>query len=339
MKNQCISNQNTISTQETQRATSFSSYKEDTIITKRGTTWYSDEDWNEKIICLKSINPQFNDKIIIEKVLHYIRNTKTSVEAYEIRLYELCKRKQAEVGNKPINCDTIEIIHPLMKLKKNIGLMSDIQSEKLNKSFKEELENNPDIVTEYNILRKTIKFCSDFIAKFTLFKIDNYNYRTSGRSMNIKPLDLMELNKSLLTTETIWLSFAIKHQPLKLIADEATIQYSLILQSALNKVLEYIYNLNQVDFKAYPIFPDRSNRWTWKKSTNRFPNNKEVNHLEFQKLKMPCTLFGLSRLSPQENRALTLKSLIKEVEVAYRTFEKALIQRCLKFQSPLAITE
>lgn len=141
--------------------------------------------------------------MIMDRLVYYIKNSKAPTGTYEVRLYELCRRKKAEIGEKIPTCDCIAKIHALMKLKKRIFEISEEGKAKLDARIQENLDNDQNIIAEYNIVKSSIKFCSDYIARFGLFKIDDYNYRTSGRTMNLKPLDMMKINKCLINTETV----------------------------------------------------------------------------------------------------------------------------------------
>ena len=47
------------------------------------------------------------------------------------------------------------------------------------------------------------------LVKWDIFDIQNYYYRTTGRSLCVKMLDLSEMNQGFMTLDTIWMALRL----------------------------------------------------------------------------------------------------------------------------------
>jgi hypothetical protein len=156
----------------------------------------------------------------------------------------------------------------------------------------------------------------------------SYLYRTSGRVLTIRMLDLSELNTNFVTLDMLWLSLKVIDNPLISFVSESVVQYSQILKHAFFDVLTFLISLNKADF-------------------NRFPSIEGYLAAKSKKL----VLMGLmgnpdaavppfyQRLQPSFKDKLTchrksvlpkLKSIFRDFEISYRGFEKELISDILK---------
>ena len=56
---------------------------------------------------------------------------------------------------------------------------------------------------------------NNLAIKYGLINLYDYSYRLSDRSLNVRLLDLQEMNKEFFTVETIWLAVMVEKYPLK----------------------------------------------------------------------------------------------------------------------------
>jgi hypothetical protein len=67
------------------------------------------------------------------------------------------------------------------------------------------------------------------LIKWKITDNTNYFYRTSGRSLTVKLLDLNEMNRAFLTLETVWLSIRIYDLLKTVVFEETVFQYAVVL--------------------------------------------------------------------------------------------------------------
>ena len=80
--------------------------------------------------------------------------------------------------------------------------------------------------------------------KYKLISLYDYSYRSSDRSLNVKLLDLQEMNRSFFTMETFWLATMVKKYPLKGIVSDLAKQSAEILKNVVQKTVNFIGELN-----------------------------------------------------------------------------------------------
>lgn len=105
-------------------------------------------------------------------------------------------------------------------------------------------------------------------------------------------------------------------------------------------MLSYLYQLNQVDFKQHPridpLVAIRNKKY--RKLMKGLVKPDRIEYVEYQTLSTPFTILGFGIKTEQDKRAITLNNLMKELEAAYRAFEKSFVSHCLRMQSPSAIS-
>ena len=67
------------------------------------------------------------------------------------------------------------------------------------------------------------------MVKWGLFDPESYYYRTTGRVMIVKMLDLFELNKSFITIDTIWFAIRLSDVLEDCVFDETIFQFAYTL--------------------------------------------------------------------------------------------------------------
>ena len=76
--------------------------------------------------------------------------------------------------------------------------------EVIDKNFELILRENPLALKEYFLILKLINLVSALLVKWDMIIVEDYRYRLSRNSTNIKFLDLQIINSDLMTAETLW---------------------------------------------------------------------------------------------------------------------------------------
>lgn len=256
---------------------------------------------NSRLISDQSQNfHQCNSKELYHQIQKFIQKSLSIKSAVLKKSYKklresilVYERSQQEKLNKPFSLDLLEHSHYIYSFKRESSLMTQ---EDIN-LFELRIAQF-DVYTYpheemYLTLLKTLQFLSHLMAKWDLFNIYNYNYRYRGRSLTVKLIDMNKINQQYLAPDIIWFSYAINYQPFIEKIDNSVLSYAGILHFELNKVLDFIKDtsLDHTNFKVH-------SKWKFYKK----------NHPDIQKL----------------------YNLLKSVEIAYKYFEKHLIQTLIK---------
>lgn len=203
--------------------------------------------------------------------------------------------KQQEMRlTKEFSIEFLEHSHYIYSLHKYESSMTQ-EDINLIESRKQQFDQNDFPSPElYVTLLKFLQFLSQLMAKWGLFDIYNYNYRYKGRSLTVKLINMENVNKQYLAPDIIWFSFAINHQPFLKQIDHDVLSCAEILQSEINKAIQYFreFDISDTNFEVF-------SKWKFYKKNNV--------------------------------RVLELYKILESIEIAYRYFEKHLIQIFIKF--------
>lgn len=209
----------------------------------------------------------------------------------EIILYD----NQQELNlSKEFSIEFLEHSHYIYSLMKEESSMTqeDLNMIESRKQQFDESDYPPSEI--YLVLLKFLSFLSQLMAKWGLFDIYNYNYRYKGRSLTVKIINMDNVNMQYLAPDIIWFSFAINHQPFLKKIDNDVLSSGGILQNEINRAIQFFRenDLSGTDFEVF-------SKWKFYKKTDL--------------------------------KVMELYKILKSVEVAYRYFEKHLIQVFIKF--------
>jgi hypothetical protein len=288
------------------------------------------------------LKPRFSEKVlkklIMDRIVTYIQMevTETPSAFYEIKLYEICKKARLELDGRDVSFRCIEQLHHLIMLSKDKSVLTSSEFEQLEDTFQEIKRINPTALLEYRIIKRILAFCSAMIVKWGLITLEDYNYRLTGRSLNVKVrfmqmIDLERMNHDILCIETLWFTSAVHQRPLCDVMDQATKQYAIILQRESIKIFNYIVSLNnECDFNSYPniagIVATRNKEVRLKMKIEPEPNPADV---PYQHLPASIGLFTRCFKSRSQEIILTLREMLMNFELSYRTFEKSMIGNLL----------
>lgn len=251
------------------------------------------------------------------------------IEKYEIDLFEISKEFHSNLRSKPITTSCVEKLHHLHKLVNNKKLIVDIPGEQLSYSIIDIIRSRPLLLSQYKILNAMLEIWNGLLVKWNIGKINNYEYRYSGRGLNVRMLDLTEINRSFLSIDVIWLSTQIFDSPLNGLADCQMIECGKVLNNQLEVAMATFLDLNprmvDPDFKirnAVAFYSESYRNWTNEECPE--PNLSNYKHKELK------IYSGISKCFWSNDQKIEeAKKKLEDFEMAYRVFEKRLIARIL----------
>lgn len=142
---------------------------------------------------------------------------------------------------------------------------------------------------------------------------------------------MIEMNKNILTMETLWLSVAVQTPPFRDILDESVKQYASILQGQTLKTVRMLLRMNEeCDFSAFPsiegIVAAKQSKMIDKYGLWPDFDSKPI---PYQRLRQPSGLIARCFKNPTQYKAQILQEHLAELELVYRTFERDLIGNIL----------
>ena len=144
-------------------------------------------------------------------------------------------------------------------------------------------------------------------------------------------IDLERMNNDILCIETLWFTSAVHQRPLCDVMDQATKQYAIILNRESIKIFNYIISLNgECDFNSYHSIAgivaarNKEVRLKMKIEPDSNPADVPYQHL-------PASIGLLTRCFKSRSQGinLTLREMLMNLEISYRTFEKSMIGNLL----------
>ena len=252
----------------------------------------------------------------------YIQTIKsTLIEKYEVDLYKIIE-KFYDTSCKSVKTRDLLLTHLIYSFEQ----CSDSRFEDdLQSSLTLTVSNDPLAPVKYNIICDLCHLISALLVKWNIFKIERYEYRYSRRVEYLKVIEISKFTKGCINIETLWFCVAISKKCMKELANRELMQYAEILLDHLDRVFN---KLLEEKFVCIPSIEDavalksRKYREMYLKQ-DPVPFLGENTYLE---LNMPS--FIKKKLWKKYYwRVIELENLLRDLEIAYRTFEKELIGR------------
>ena len=241
---------------------------------------------------------------LFNKLKRFIDNEKIHIPHYlERRIIKLCiDYRRYNEERYPVDISYLEHSHYLFSFRNSDLTQQEMQRYEIRK---EQLP--PDEIPSENIymfIKELLKVLSQLMVKWNIFDINHYGYRHKGRSLTVKLLDMVEINSQCLIADIFWFTFAIKHKPFVNEFPKILENYGNVLQFQINKIFNNLTAFAAIIGNCY--IDQRS--------------------LNFELIPRWKRCFGRKNLKEEESFYKNLKG----VELAYRYFEKNLIQEFLK---------
>lgn len=251
------------------------------------------------------------------------------IEKYEIDLYEISREFHATLFSNPIKIICIKRIHHLLKLtNKNIPI-PEISDDQIAYNINDVIRTKPLLLSQYKLFESMLQIWNGLLVKWQITKVNNFEYRFSGRGLNVRMLDLVDMNKSFLNIDVIWIATQLFESPLDDLADFHLSECAKVLNDQIEVTLACFFDLNPRGFD--PEYKIRSTVAYYSKAYRKFvdeanpePNLTNYNH---KRLRM---FTGIAKCFWSNDQKLeAAKKKLQELEVVYRMFEKNLIARIL----------
>lgn len=221
-------------------------------------------------------------------------------------------------------------IHHIYQLKQQEDKLNEEELLQLNQNLETVLMDHPTAWAEYSMFKDSLELLSCLLVKWNIVSLDDYAYRLTGRGVNVKMLDLLTMNSNFMTVETLWFTIISQTLPLKDFLDESIKQYSSILQTQTLKTIKFLLRMNQCDFAQVPsiegLIASRKKFLVDKKNMQPDFNAESI---EYQRLRQPTGFLAKCFKTSTQQKAVALKDLLSGMELAYRSFERALIGNLL----------
>mmetsp|Transcript_22476 Transcript_22476/g.40511 ORF Transcript_22476/g.40511 Transcript_22476/m.40511 type:complete len:373 (-) Transcript_22476:57-1175(-) len=283
------------------------------------------------------IKPRFNSddlQLILSNRFNQVRSE--PIEVLEAQLYKIGKTYNLDFGGADLPIDVLDSMHHIYQLKKMEGQLTGEEIDLLNQNIEDVLDKYPRALMEYKIYSEIVELVSALSIRWRVAHYENYSYRYSSRVSNVKLLSLQNLNEDVYTVEGLWLSVALKYYPLNEVIDDNVIQYAHLLKNTMNEVVQAFVHLNaEADFRHFPTIEGFF--------AAKFPKLAAARHWEPDYLAKPIDHHELSQpegfmancfKTKHQKINQQLKRLIEDLDICYRSFERALISCLLVAKEP-----
>ena len=245
------------------------------------------------------------------------------IEFLESQLYRLTHVYMVQLGGQRFTLEAVRELHPIIQLKREEGRLSHWDLEDVNLNLELILNDRPSVFVEYKLVAGLLSLSSALLVQWRLWSPLHFAYRNSPSVGNVPLVDMKSLNADLLTMDTLWLSQSTQQPPLQRILNDGVKQLAVVLQAEALRTFSFMLRLNGVDFRKQPSIDGYL--------AAKIPVFRSQLHVEpdytaiqpvYQQLHLPgCCLYH----SKGEKQALRLRSLLQDLDYAYRSFERALL--------------
>lgn len=225
---------------------------------------------------------------------------------------------------------SLEVIHHIYQLKKEESELSVKEKEKLDRNLEIVIMKYPTAWREYTIFKEAIEILACLMIKWNMVSIHDYTYRLIGRATNVVILDLKTLNENFFTVEGFWLTILANNEMLEGCLDNSVHQLGYILQTQTLKTISILLRMNNCDFEKVSSIEGylAATKYKRLKKYNMIPDYSAT-PVPYQELSFSIShIFKCFRFKNDLKLSLLQESL-SELELAYRSFEKALIESLL----------
>lgn len=205
--------------------------------------------------------------------------------------------------------------------------LSQSDSELMNQELELRINENPLVWKEYSVSKQALQLISQLAIKYRVFSPNCFNYRSLDRILNVKLLDLSEMNSDFYTLETVWFAIVAHSQPFCELLSQEVQQYADVLGSAYVKVLNFFLQLNvQCSFnEVTDIGGLVAAQYPFMVSRKGLLADCTVSSVPYQRLQLSSPLLKCMCKSSANKSVLKLNRLIRDFDMAYRLFEKTFI--------------
>ena len=275
------------------------------------------------------IAPKFRGDLLRKRLSKSISKIKSApIEHYEIKLYKLTNLFYEYLGGIWFDLDFFEEAHYLVCLQRKNYDLNYSDKSLLDEMLTGISIRDPYVFQKYKLVSGMLNFCGSLLVKWKLFKIDRYDFRYNGRTLNVKVVNLESLNNSVLSLDTLWLAWGLFQEPLVRIAQPPLLEMAKLLRAAVSDIFAVLLMLNSYSptYKIKKIVAYKSEEYRAYKSSIIPEENTE--NYEHQKLRYERGF--LARCFHSNPVLENVYSKMIELEMIYHSFEKELIKSLLR---------
>ena len=100
------------------------------------------------------------------------------------------------------------------------------------------------IFQKYKLISKILNLCGRLLVKWNIFKSQNYEFRYTGRSLNVRLLDLEKISSTVLSPDIFWFCFSIFDNPICDLAEPSLFELAKIVKHAASEIFFLLLELN-----------------------------------------------------------------------------------------------
>jgi hypothetical protein len=287
---------------------------------------YSDDkiDRTTSVTIPLSIQPKFDSPSLKQILKSTIRIIKSSpIEYEEIKLYKLTQAYHTFLGGLSFDISFFGKIHHLISLQKLKYTMTESEISLLSEQMNDLSSEDSYIFQKYKLISKVLNLCGRLLVKWNIFKSQNYEFRYSGRSLNVRLLDLEKISSTALSLDTFWFSFSIFDKPICDLAEPSVLEMAKIVRHAASDLFFFLLGLNvpNQNYKIKEVVAYNSEKY--KKFNDEIVPQVNIGALKHQGLGYKKGIF--TRCFSRDTVLDQLYEKLCDFELVFRNFEKELI--------------
>ena len=307
------------------------SFSEDTQLKKSDTFMLNTHEISSCEFDRTSSSVRFLRQSLIESLHVYKKQMKAvPIEKFEVDLFLATRTYHSKMNGKKITFKCMQQIHHIQKLSEGNILIDPFHERILKERIDLIIVSNPLITIEYNLLITLFELFNGLLAKWGIANFNNYDYRYTGRCLNVKLLDLNAINLRFMSLDILWISTKIFTPPLDVLSTPALVEIAHILHYQLAKCCEVFLALN-----PKIINPDYDIERALAFSSAKYHDfSKEVlpeqNLTNFKHAELSVAKGFMKCFKTTNPKTKYAYKALAELELGFRSFEKHLISNLLK---------
>lgn len=285
---------------------------------------------NEKLskTTMITMQPTFQSQFDPDSLKHTLKSkiseiSSSPIEYEEIKLYSLTRFFYTYLGGIKFDIDVIGKLHHLICLQKIKYTLSSIELTNLNNQMNELTSQDSYIFQKYKLLSKMLDLCGRLVVKWGIFHSKNYEFRYSGRGLNVKLLDLEKISNSILSIDTFWFAFGVFENPLSHLSEPFLLEAAKLLRHSASELFFNMLSLNNPNpnykIKEYTAYESLKYK--------RFNSEviPEINTEDFKHQSLRFNKGFFSKCFRSDSVLEQIHEKLAEFELVFREFEKELI--------------
>ena len=150
-------------------------------------------------VSAKDLEPMLSVRYSRDYLISLLKETFSSlslipIEKYEIDLFEISKKFNKDLHGKLVDIECVSRVHHIQKAANKQVSLFDVPETKVSMAVRNLLKALPYVLYQYQTFVSMIKIWDGLLVKWKIALYKNYDYRCSGRALNVRMLNMSELN-------------------------------------------------------------------------------------------------------------------------------------------------